>query len=512
MATSTGGSDNKKEGSPFSGFLTYFYGNFVVLLLGFVQTPIVTRLMSTDEYGRTGMYETAVMIIYIFAVMGLDQAYIRYYYAEGVDRKQLLFRCLMPSVLIVSVISLIYCFNADIANEFLFGKSGKDITALVVVYALISVFERFFFLDIRMQQNGKLYSNINIAQKVLALLTIVVAWYFLGNDFRVALYALAVPWGITTAFIMIRYYVLGKGDRGDRGTVLLSPSELSKTADKSDRKETKGPYPCLPYKELLRYGVPFIMVLLMEWLLSSCDRLALRTFSDFDELGIYTSAMKIIVLLLTFKNTFIAYWSPVAMQRFEKYDMEDNRGFFRSAYDLTQFLCVIAATGLILFRRVIVLLLGPDYRGAERMIPFLTLMPVFAMLFEIRVQSIKYSKKNLYLNIASLLAIIINIAGNTILVPLWGGVGASVTTGISYLVYFAGGSFLGERCIKIGYGIKKTAVYTIMLLLYCTVTTMDVSIWGEAAAGLLILGAAAFIDRKELGVCIGYVKGFFKHK
>ena len=51
-----------------------------------------------------------------------------------------------------------------------------------------------------------------------------------------------------------------------------------------------------------------------------------------------------------------------------------------------------------------------------------------------------------------------------------------------------------------------------MLLLYCTVTTMDVSIWGEAAAGLLILGAAAFIDRKVLGVCIGYVKGFFKHK
>ncbi len=500
MATPIGGSDNKKEDRPFSGFLTYFYGNFVVLLLGFVQTPLVTRLMSTDEFGRTGMYETAVMIIYIFAVMGLDQAYIRYYYSEGVDRKQLLFRCLFPSLVIVSVISVIYCFNADVANGFLFGKSGKDITALVVIYALVSVFERFFFLDIRMQQNGKLYSNINIAQKVLALLTIFVAWYFLGNDFRVGLYALAVPWGITTAFIMVRYFVNQRDGVFTQWEASLKES--------MHEPETVN----LSYRELLRYGVPFIMVLLMEWLLSSCDRLALRTFSDFDELGIYTSAMKIIVLLLTFKNTFIAYWSPVAMERFEKKDMEDNRRFFRSAYDVTQFLCVAAATGLILFRRIIVLLLGPDYRGAERMIPFLTLMPVFAMLFEIRVQSIKYSKKNMYLNIASLFAIICNIAGNTILVPFWGGVGASVTTGISYLVYFAGGSFLGERCIKIGYGFRKTIVYTVMLILYCIIATAAVSVWAEAAAGVLILAAAAIIDRKVLGVCIGYVKDFVKRK
>lgn len=486
MDTPTGGSDNKKGTRAFNGFLSYFYGNFVVLILGFIQTPIVTRLMSTDEFGRTGMYETAVTIIYIFAVMGLDQAYIRYYYSDGADRKSLLFKCLMPSVLIVSAIAVIYCFNAGMINGFLFGKSGADITALVVIYALISVFERFFFLDIRMQQNGKLYSNINIAQKVLALLTIVVSWYFLGNDFRVGLYALAVPWGITTVFIIIRYFRIADSSKGNLGD---APS----------------------YGELLKYGTPFIMVLLMEWLLSSCDRLALRTFSDFDELGIYTSAMKIIVLLLTFKNTFIAYWSPVAMERFEKNEMEDNKRFFRSAYDLTQFLCVFAATGLILFRRVIVLLLGPDYRGAERMIPFLTLMPVFAMLFEIRVQSIKYSKKNLYLNLASLFAIIINIAGNTILVPVLGGVGASVTTGISYLVYFAAGSFLGERCIKIGYGFKKTAVYTVMLFLYCVAATADTGIWAEVGAGILILVSAAFIDRKVLEICIGYVKGFVKH-
>ena len=38
-----------KGGSPLKGFLTYFYGNFVVLLLGFIQTPLLTRLGLPEE-------------------------------------------------------------------------------------------------------------------------------------------------------------------------------------------------------------------------------------------------------------------------------------------------------------------------------------------------------------------------------------------------------------------------------------------------------------------------------
>ena len=52
----------EKKSSAFSGFLRYFYGNFVVLLLGFISLPLITRFMSTDEYGRSGMFTSAVTI------------------------------------------------------------------------------------------------------------------------------------------------------------------------------------------------------------------------------------------------------------------------------------------------------------------------------------------------------------------------------------------------------------------------------------------------------------------
>ena len=186
MSTRGKGSDTFKD------FLSYFYGNFIVLLLGFIQTPLLTRILSTDEYGRTGMFETAVTVIYIFAILGLDQSYIRYYYEPDIDRGALLRRCLTPAVIIVSILSVIYILFSGPANMFLFGEDGNDVVALVIIYTFISVFERFFFLDVRMQQNGRLYSNINIAEKVLSILTIIAAFYIMGNDFRIGLYALAV--------------------------------------------------------------------------------------------------------------------------------------------------------------------------------------------------------------------------------------------------------------------------------------------------------------------------------
>ncbi|MCR5526615.1 MAG: oligosaccharide flippase family protein [Lachnospiraceae bacterium] len=478
-----------KKKSVFSSFLSYFYGNFIVLLLGFIQTPLVTRIMSTDEYGRTGMFETAVSVIYIFAILGMDQAYIRYYYMENINRKKLMKQCLYPSVAIVSVLVVLYFVFSGMANNYLFEKSGLDITVLVAAYTLISVFERFLFLDVRMQQNGVLYSNINIAQKILNILIILGTWHFLGNDFRVVLYGMTLSWGATTLFLACRYLWLNTGKRG------------------TGKEDGTAVY---PQKDLVRYGTPFIMVLLMEWLLSSCDRIALRQWSNYSELGIYAAAMKIMVLLLTFKNTFVAFWSPVAMEKYEREESETCKAFFRQAFNVTRFFCVLAAAGLILFRQVIVFLLGADYRGADRIIPFLTLMPIFAMMFEITVQGIKFVKKNMLLNFASAAAIICNIVGNTLLVPRLSGIGAALTTGLSYIVYFAFGSYFSEKQWKVGYDFKRTALAAVMLIILAAVAAFDGRTMSVTVCGIAVIAITCAAERDSIGFCFAYAKTLLK--
>ncbi|XME02530.1 lipopolysaccharide biosynthesis protein [Lachnospiraceae bacterium C1.1] len=467
-------SENKK--SAFGGFLSYFYGNFVVLLLGFVQTPLVTRIMSTDEYGRTGMFEKAVSIIYIFAVLGMDQAYIRYYYKEDVNRRALMRSCLMPSLGIVSVLLVFYFIFSARVNEYLFEKNGTDIIILVAAYTLVSVFERFLFLDVRMQQNGVLYSNINITQKILNIAFIFAAWYFLGDDFRVVLYAMTLSWGLTTLYLCIRYLIR------------LRDPKLSE-------KDGKTVY---PRSELIKYGTPFILVLLMEWLLSSCDMIALKQWSDYSEIGVYEAAMKIMVILLTFKNSFIAFWSPVAMKKYEQESREDSTAFFRNAFDTIRFLSVIAAIGLMIFRRVVVLLLGESYRGADKIIPFLTLMPIFAMMFEVTVQGIKFVKKNMLLNIASAASIAVNIIGNVLLVPRLAGIGAAITTGLSYFIYFVAGSYISEKSWKVGYDYKRTFIDSLILVFMASLAAFSDKFLMSVAAGIVMIAVVFIVERKTV--------------
>ncbi len=434
--------EERKKPNIIYSFIQYFYGNFIVLLLGFISLPLVTRMLDTDEYGRTSMFQSAVTVIYIFAILGMDQAYIRYFYKENMDRRSLLRKCMVPALSIVFVLSLIYLALAEPINLFLFEKTGSDISLLVVSYTLISVLERFFFLHIRMEQNGKLYSNMNILSKILYIVFLWGAFMILGNEFTVVLYALTLSLACVTGIILVGYFYKEKREIREEG--LLD----------------------VPKKELMKYGMPFVMTALMEWLLSSCDKYSLRIFSTMSQVGIYGSAMQIMVILLTFKATFVAFWAPIAMEKYEQKTKEQCSSFFQEVFSKVQFLAVLAAFFLILFRDVVVLLLGEKYREAGHIIPFLTFMPILSILYEITGQGIKFKKKIRYYNYASAAAIVCNLGGNALFVPMFGAIGAAMATGITYILYFAMGSYFSQKCYPVPYEYKKTICYVALLFVY----------------------------------------------
>ena len=445
----------KKQGL-LAGFLEYFYGNFVVLLLGFISLPLITRVLPTEEYGRTSMFTSAVSIIYIAAILGLDQAYIRFFYREGVNRKTLIMQCLKYPVILIVILSGIYILLADYANDFLFGESGWDITMLVVSYTVISVFERFLFLNIRMEQNGKLYSNLNILSKVLYIAFILLFVRLIGPDFRVVLYGLTLPLFIVSLYLGIRYVIKTRGE--------YKKHELTQ-------------------KELLTYGVPFVPMLVMEWLLSSMDRWSIKIFKGFSLTGVYSSAMQIMTILLTFKITYVAFWAPVAMEKYESEPEEVCKPFFALTFQKVQFLGMTAAFLLTIFRGIIVLILGADYRGAICVLPFLSLMPVLSILFEMTGQGCKFVGKVKYFNYASFAAIVTNLIGNTVLVPILSDVGAAVATAFTYVVYFLIGTYFSQKCYPVDYKLRYLMVSLILYAGYAAYATWTNDILVSALVG-----------------------------
>ena len=475
---------SEKKDSLLSSFIKYFYGNFVVLLLGLVQLPLTTRILATEEYGKTTMFTTAVTVIYIFAILGQDQAYIRYYYKEGVNRKTLFIQCLMPPLVLIIILAFIYCFFSGFFNEFLFGETGISVIIPVVAYTVTSVFERFLFLNIRMDQNGVLYSNLNIVSKVLNVSFIILFAWLYGSDFRVVMYAMSGSLFTVTLICGIRYLFVTRKDKA-------SSHEVSEA-------------------ELLKYGIPFIPMLLMEWLLSSMDKWSIKIFNDFSETGIYGSAMQIMTIILTLKITFVAFWSPVAMEKYENCSEEECRTFFTNMFDRVQFLCMCAAFMLTILRGVIVLILGKDYREAISIIPFLTLMPILSILFEMTGQGVKFTGKIKYFNYASLAAIICNLLGNTLLVPRFRGVGAALATAVTYLVYFAIGTFFALKCYPVRYRMREFTVSMILYCIYASYATVTKDQIMSALAGILLLGVCCLINHRTLKELMIYLAALVK--
>ena len=478
----TGSSDKKTN--VLASFIEFFYGNFVVLLLGFISLPLITRLLSTEEYGRTSLFLSAVSIIYIFAILGLDQSYIRYFYSEKVDTRKLFATCLRAPLILICILSAVYFAFSHFFNNILFERDGLDVTLLVIAYTVTSVFERFLFLNIRMEQKGKLYSNLNILTKVLNITFIVVFALILGDDFRVGLYEMTLPLVIVTVFLLIRFAVKGKG-------YTAVPHELTE-------------------KELLRYGIPFVPMLLMEWLLSSMDKWSIRFLNDFSETGVYSSAMQIMSILLTLKITYVAFWSPIAMKKYEQEDEAVAKPFFADMFQKVQFLCMFAAFGITAFRSIIVLILGSKYRGAVRIIPFLALMPVLSILFEMTGQGIKFTKKPKYFNYASLVAIICNLAGNLFLVPRLCGVGAAIATAFTYLVYFAIGTYFAGRCYPVEYDHRRFAVSVIFYIAYAAFATFTDNEWMNVAIGVILIVGLFILNRRVVAALWGYLTDTIK--
>lgn len=126
---------------------------------------------------------------------------------------------------------------------------------------------------------------------------------------------------------------------------------------------------------------------------------------------------------------------------------------------------------LILCKDLLVLLLGEDYRGSAAMIPFLCLSPIMLTISDTTVIGITFSKKSYLQIIVSAVACATNIVGNTLLVPIMGGIGAAISTGLSYIVFFAMRTILSNRYFPMKWGFGKFSLITLLFLAYAWYNT-----------------------------------------
>ena len=450
-------------------------GPIVGALIGFITVPIITYFISPEEYGKSSMFTLAISILQLFVFLGMDQAYTKRYY-ETVNRSKLLTNAIFPAFILVMAIDLGLLLGKGKVAELLFGSSEE----IICVYALIIILpglaiEKFALMDIRMQQRGVLYSVMSILLKTLTLICIVTLFVQYQKSFR------AIVFGTTVAQLLYSGILLFCV----RKSFIIRASLLD----------------WLEIKSLLKFGLPIVPVSIIGWALSGMDKVMLRGFCDYSELGMYEVAFKVVNIIGIAQTCFTSFWVPVAHQW-------NNDNVDKERFVYIGRLISLAMTGIfvlvLLFKNVIFFILADDYRQAVNIVPFLLIYPIMYTVSEVTVMGIYFREKTLNLLFVSLAASIVNIALNCILIPKAGAIGASIATGVSYTVFFWIRTLISRR-IWFKFPVKEYIFITAILfvLSFCNIWIHGIGVYIINCCSIPII---VYYFRNELKDIFHYLK------
>ncbi|MCL1631556.1 lipopolysaccharide biosynthesis protein [Sporolactobacillus sp. CPB3-1] len=400
----------------FKKLVGFSLGPIIGALISFITIPITTYYINPAEYGKASMFLLFQNIVGTFLFLGIDQAYTREYHGTADKTRLLQNALLLPLLLALLVLLMTLIFPAPLAH-LLFGHRNAVIpTRLFGVMTVFIVLERFLMLSVRMRERAFEYSLLAILTKFFVLLFTVVFIIFIRRDFLTVVYSTVFGQIIGDLWLFWRY------------RRLLNPK-----AFRADRRLLKT---------LIVFGLPIVVATSLSSLLGGLDRIALRLWSDFNQIGIFSATLKIAAVLSVFQSGFTGFWVPIA---YRWYAEARPVSYFERVSETVLLAMSLLAVSIFIFKEAIVFLLSSNYNGAQYLVGLLCLQPLIYTISETTCLGIVFSKRS-YLNIwVGLCALTPAVLLDVLLVPSFGAAGAAIASAIAYLFFFAARTFLSAK-------------------------------------------------------------------
>lgn len=471
--------NTKKDKSIVSHFLIVGIGVFINMALGLITTPIITRIADPSEYGRFTIFNTYSSILISIAFLGLDAALIRFFYdyKKIEDKRKLLNICISLPIIICALIFAILFIFTKFNIQIL--KLSSAYMLILFLFVIVNLFNTISINLLRLTYNSNAYSICTIVQKVVYCL-VIVSLLFIKTDDYVLILILA---NIISFAISI--------------VLAIAITKEYWRFDYSEALENR--------KEVLSYSIPLMVFNIVYTLFDSLDKLLVNRFCSETEVGIYSSALTIVGMILLIKTTFDAIWYPAQTEHFTN-DLEDKE-FIRKGNKYITILMFFVGLSVIMFKDILCLILGGAYRDASQVVPFLIFNPIMSTISLTTVSGIEISKKSYLQIIIALICLAIHYLSGIYFIPLLGLKGAAISLSISYIALYVLRLCFSNKYYYIDYDFKKSLLLILITLIFAyinsfySVTIVTVIVY---LASLIIMFALYKNDIYEM---LTFIKG-----
>ncbi len=434
------------------------FASIIILLF----MPILTRLMTPEQFGLwqvLGFWSSIVMVI---AQLGLDQAFFRFFILEKNKQGQILFSTV--AVICLSAIAIISCawvFRCHLARLIL---GDQNYEMLIFATALWGITDAFFFT---------LGSILQAQEKVSSFVIIDILRTAIG--YVGAVWLLKIGLGVSG---VISLWVLA-------GFVIFIFAMPSLTAKMTFKMSASA------IKPMLRYGLPLALNMFIIKILTSADRWLMAMLGDFQSAGIYSAAMRIAGIVGMAIIPIRYAWTA------RMFNMHAQKMLVNKLPEIWRQLSCGMALFTICFalfsRELFRIIVGPGYESGATIVPLLAVIFFMDALMLIADAGIYVLGKTIFVPIFAGIAAITNVALNMLLIPEYGMYGAAISAISSYTILLALGWRMGQYFLPI-----KIPYIKVFLAIAAVVVSVIIAIYVDHVAlrsvAFVVVGLAVFIS------------------
>jgi O-antigen/teichoic acid export membrane protein len=371
-------------------------------LVTLVLAPFLTHSLSKTDYGALVVLNSVISLVALITQFGLSSAIIRAYNYDYETRQDRL-RVLSTAVVLISLTSIslavAIAMSAPWVASFVLGNASFgdaiQIASLVVFVQNLSVPG---FAWLRAENRAKVFSALAMINLLISLCANVVL--------------------VGVAHMGIDGSLLATG-AGYAAVVICMLPPILLRAGFALRQDIA--------RNLLSFGIPLVFNSVSFWMLQFSDRYLLSRLGSLAQTASYGvaynlgGALNVVILA-----PFILAW-PVAMFTIAK--REDAPYVFQQVFRWFCMVLLLAAFVLALIALAVLdLFFPPSYHSAAPIIPIIAVSTMFFGVYNIFAVGIGVRRKTWVAACIMTLAALVNIGCNFVLIPLYGSMGAALST------------------------------------------------------------------------------------
>jgi O-antigen/teichoic acid export membrane protein len=477
--------------APMSSRKTFYYrfshfllGMVSVQMLGLITFPILTRILTKEEYGILGLVTTTMLFAVAVAKAGLSDAIVRFYKeCSEVPEKLVVFSStvIMRGVVFALVTALIYVMVFPSINRGLRINEKYIVSFMIMgIYLFVRPLNIIVLNILKVRGKTILLNVINLIEKAISialsllLLTLIfhnIYGYFIGVIISELIISIVLFY-----WFFVNYKVV--------------PSVVSKELT----------------LKLIKFGCPLLVSELCFLLLSYADRFMIVAYYGEAAVGLYSVGYNLAMYIANILVSSISYAIvPMYVEIYESEGKERTEEFLKTCTHYIFVLIIPLCFGYFAISKDLIITLASEkYAAAATFSPIILVASFLIAMNTVFNAGLYLQKKTGVILQIMLVGIIVNIGMNLFLLPKFGLMGAAVATLGAGLITTISTVALSYRYISIPVDAKGILYYFVLsVIMFFVLSNIEITmvVWNvilKFILGCSIISIGLLYREKEI--------------